>query len=85
MGKHDKKSNRYKTIKHLFDMKRKLSSTRYLGNNLSNSSITKQGLYPFSKAGKRSGHYVNPNGLIERLELLILETKAGHDGFMMKC
>ena len=23
---------------------------------------------------------VNPNNLVERLELLILETKAGHDG-----
>ena len=25
-------------------------------------------------------HYVDPNNLVERLELLILETKAGHDG-----
>ena len=25
-------------------------------------------------------HYMDPNSLIERLELLILETKAGHDG-----
>ena len=25
-------------------------------------------------------HYVDPNSLIERLEFLILETKAGHDG-----
>ena len=31
-----------------------------------------QGLFPFPK--------VNPNTLIERLELLILESKAGHDG-----
>ena len=34
-----------------------------------------------SKANQRScPHYVDPNSLIERLELLILETKAGHDG-----
>ena len=25
-------------------------------------------------------HYVDPKSLIEKLELLILETKAGHDG-----
>ena len=25
-------------------------------------------------------HYVDPSNLVERLELLILETKAGHDG-----
>ena len=25
-------------------------------------------------------HYVDPNNFIERLELLIIETKAGHDG-----
>ena len=30
-------------------------------------------------------HYVDPNNLVERLELLILETKAGHDGLYMKC
>ena len=24
---------------------------------------------------------INPNNLVERLELLLLETKAGHDGF----
>ena len=34
-----------------------------------------------SKANQRScHHYVEPNNLVERLELLILETKAGHDG-----
>ena len=34
-----------------------------------------------SKAEQRScHHYVDPNNQVERLELLILETKAGHDG-----
>ena len=34
-----------------------------------------------SKANQRScHHYVDPNNLVERLELLILETKAGQDG-----
>ena len=34
-----------------------------------------------SKAKQRScHHYVDPNSSIERLELLLLETKAGHDG-----
>ena len=29
-------------------------------------------------------HYVDPNSSIERLGLLILETKAGHDGLYNK-
>ena len=53
LGKGDKKSDRYRTIK------RKMGA--------------KDDVY-----GR--GLNSNPNNLVERLELLILETKAGHDG-----
>ena len=53
LGKGDKKSARYRTIR------------RIMG--------AKDDVY-----GK--GLISNPNNLVERLELLILETKAGHDG-----
>ena len=29
--------------------------------------------------------YADPNNLLERLQLLVLETKAGNYGFIMKC
>ena len=53
LGKGDKKSARYRTIKRIMDVR---------------DDIFGRGL---------NG---NPNNLVERLELLILETKAGHDG-----
>ena len=53
LGKGDKKSARYRTIKSIMEVR---------------DDIFGRGL---------NG---NPNNLVERLELLILETKAGHDG-----
>ena len=55
LGKGDKKSARYRTIK------------RIMGG--------KDDVY-----GRGLNSNPDPNSLIERLELLILETKAGHDG-----
>ena len=53
VGKGDKKSARYRTIKRIMEVR---------------DDIFGRGLNS------------NPNNLVERLELLILETKAGHDG-----
>ena len=53
LGKGDKKSARYRTIKRIMEVR---------------DDIFGRGL---------NG---NPNNLVERLELLILETKVGHDG-----
>ena len=53
LGKGDKKSARYRTIKRIMGAK---------------DDVYGRGLNS------------NPNNLVERLELLILETKAGHDG-----
>ena len=53
LGKGDKKSARYRTMKRIMEVR---------------DDIFGRGL---------NG---NPNNLVERLELLILETKAGHDG-----
>ena len=86
-GKGDKRSSRYKPIKHLLDVRKNIqsasSSARYLGKG-----ITKQGFYTSSKAHQRNCfHYrdqgtcfADPNNLKERLEKLKLETKTGHDG-----
>ena len=64
LGKGDKKSARYRTIKRIMGAK---------------DDVFGRGLN--SNPDQRScHHYVDPNSLIERLELLILETKAGHDG-----
>ena len=54
LGKGDKKSARYRTIKRIMEVRDDI-----LGRGLNG----------------------NPNNLVERLELLILETKAGHDEF----
>ena len=64
LGKGDKKSARYRTIKRIIGVKDDV-----YGRGL-NSNPNQQSCH----------HYVDPNSLIERLELLILETKAGHDG-----
>ena len=53
LGKGDKKSARYRTIKRIMEVRDDI-----FGGGLND----------------------NPNNLVERLELLILETKAGHDG-----
>ena len=61
LGKGDKKSARYRTIKRIMGAKDDVYG-RGLNSNPNNQRCC------------------NLNGLIERLELLILETKAGHDG-----
>ena len=53
LGKGDKKSARYRTIKRIMEVR---------------DDVYGRGLNS------------NPNSLVERLELLVLETKAGHDG-----
>ena len=64
LGKGDKKSARYRTIKRIMGIKDDV-----YGRGL-NSNPNQQSCH----------HYVDPNSLIERLELLILETIGGHDG-----
>ena len=63
VGKGDKKSARYRTIKRIMGVK-----DNVLGRGLNSNP---------NPNNQRSCHL---NGLVERLELLILETKAGHDG-----
>ena len=64
LGKGDKKSARYRAMKSIIGVK---------------DDVYGRGLN--SNPNQQSRHYyVDPNNLIERLELLILETKAGHDG-----
>ena len=64
LGKGDKKSARYWTIKRIIGVK------DYVFCRGLNSNPNRQSCH----------HYVDPNSLIERLVLLILETKAGQDG-----
>ena len=64
LGKRDKKSARYRKIKRIIGIKDDV-----FGRGL-NSNPNQQSCH----------HYVDPNNLIERLEIIILETKAGHDG-----
>ena len=61
LGKGNKKSAKYKTIKRIMEVGDDIFG-RGLNDNPNN---------------QRSCHL---NGLVERLEILILETKAGHDG-----
>ena len=61
LGKGDKKSARYRTIKRIMEVRDDIFG-RGLNGNPNN---------------QRSCHL---NGLVERIELLIIETKAGHDG-----
>ena len=81
VGKGDKKSARYRTIKRIMGAKDDV-----YGRGLnSNPDPNNQGI---CFADQRSCHHyvdqgnclADPNSLIERLEFLILETKAGHDG-----
>ena len=69
LGKGDKKSARYRAIKRIIGVKddvygRGLNRTPDQGKCL---------------ACREQSSFADPNSLIERLELLILETKAGHD------
>ena len=64
IGKSDKKSSRYRTIKRILGLKH---------------DVFGKGLNSFDINPKNQGT-CHVNDLIERLELLILETKAGHDG-----
>ena len=63
LGKGDKKSARYRTIKRIMEVRDDI-----FGRGLNSDP---------NPNNQRSCHL---NGLVERLELLILETKAGHDG-----
>ena len=78
LGKGDKKSARYRAIKRIMGVKddvfgRGLNSTPDQGNCL---ACHEKSLLD----DHRRSLFADPNSLIERLELLILETKAGHDG-----
>ena len=64
LGKEDKTGARYRAIKRIIGVKDDV-----YGKGL-NSNPNQQSCH----------HYVDPNSLIERLELLKLETKTGHDG-----
>ena len=63
VGKGDKKSARYRTIKRIMGVKDDV-----FGRGLNSNP---------NPNNQRNCHL---NGLVERLELLKLETKAGHDG-----
>ena len=71
LGKGDKKSARYRTIKRILGIKDDV-----YGRGLSSNS-NQQSCHHYLDQGTC---FADPNSLIERLELIILETKAGHDG-----
>ena len=78
LGKGDRKSARYRAIKRIIGVKddiycRGLNSTPDQGNCWACHEQS-------SLDNHRRILFADPNSLIERLELLILETKAGHDG-----
>ena len=69
LGKGDKKSARYRTIKRIMEVRDDIFGRGLNTNQQSCHHYVDQGTC-----------FADPNNLIERLELLILETKAGHDG-----
>ena len=69
VGKGDKKSARYRTIKRIMEVRDDIFGRGLNTNQQSCHHYVDQGTC-----------FADPNNLIERLELLILETKAGHDG-----
>ena len=71
LGKGDKKRARYRTIKRIIGVKDDV-----FGRGL-NSNPNQQSCHHYVDQGTC---FADPNSLIERQELLILETKAGHDG-----
>ena len=72
LGKGDKKSARYRAIKRIIGVKDDV-----YGRGLNSNPNQKRGSALGSPGCQ---HYVDPNNLVERLELLMIETKAGHDG-----
>ena len=76
LGKGDKKSTRYRTIKHIMGVKDDVFG-RGLNSNPNPNNQRRCHL------NQRSCDFVN--GLVERLELLILETKRVMMDYMMKC
>ena len=71
LGKGDKKNARYRTIKRIMRAKDDVYD-RGLNSNPDQRSCQQH--------VDQGNCFADPNNLIERLELLILETKAGHDG-----
>ena len=71
LGKGDKKSARYRAIKRIIGAKDDVC-----GRGL-NSKPDQQSCHHYVDQGTC---FADPNSLVERFELLILETKAGHDG-----
>ena len=71
LGKGDKKSARYRTIERIMGVKDDV-----FGRGL-NSNPNQLSCHHYVDQGTC---FADPNNLVERLELLILETKAGHDG-----
>ena len=69
VGKGDKKSARYRTIKRIMEVRDDIFGRGLNTNQQSCHHYVDQGTC-----------FADPNSLVERLELLILETKAGHDG-----
>ena len=69
LGKGDKKSARYRTIKRIIEVRDDIFGRGLDTNQQSCHHYVDQGTC-----------FADPNNLVERLELLILETKAGHDG-----
>ena len=65
LGKGDKKSARYRTIKRIMGAK---------------DDVYGRGLNSNPDPNYQGTCFADPNSLVERLEILILETKAGHDG-----
>ena len=69
LGKGNKKSARYRTIKRIMEVRDDIFGRGLDTNQQSCHHYVDQGTC-----------FADPNNLVERLELLILETKAGHDG-----
>ena len=71
LGKRDKKSARYRVIKRIIGLK------DYVYGRGLNSNPNQQSCHLYVD---QETCFADPNSLVERLELLILETKLGHDG-----
>ena len=74
MGKGDKRSSWYRTTKSLSE-----DRGGFYGRVLSEDKVSNQQSCHYMAQESRH-RYVDPNILKERLELLVLETKAGNDG-----
>ena len=78
LGKGDKKRARYRTIKRIIGVKDDVFGRGLNSNPNPNNQGTCFADQRSCHLNQRSCDFVND--LVERLELLILETKAGHDG-----